>query len=97
MCPPREAERVLVLEPKCQHAFQREKGVYLPFYSGEVLSGYLSYADYPKQKISLGCPTSVARGHVQGLPLVLRCAVWVGVTPKTHSIGYQKLSKLRVH
>ena len=76
---------------------QGERGSYLPLDSGEVLSGYLSYADYPKQKISLGCPTSVARGHVQGLQLVLRCAVWVGVTPKTHSIGYQKLSKLRVH
>ena len=38
---------VLVLEPKCQHASQGEKGIYLPFDSGEVLSGYLAYADYP--------------------------------------------------
>ena len=75
----------------------RKEGGNLPLDSGEVLSGYLSYADYPKQKVSLGCHTSVARGHIQGLQIVLKCAVWVGVTPKTHSIGYQKLSKLRVH
>ena len=66
---------------------QGERRSYLPLDSGEVLSGYLSYADYPKQKFSLGCHTSVARGRMQGLQLVLTCAVWVGVTPIHTALG----------
>ena len=66
---------------------QGERGSYLPLDSGEVLSGYLAYADYPKQKFSLGCHTSVARGRMQGLQLVLTCAEWFGVTPIHTALG----------
>ena len=69
-----------------QHASQGKEGVYLPFDSGEVLSGYLAYADYPNLtpwdcRIEIKLIRQMAKQ-----PGV--CAVRFGKVPNTHSSKY---------